>query len=243
MEVVAISAALVGVSTMVTGLQKVAPYLEEKRLPKFVAMRNDWDMIPVLVVHVSEVEMASSHQGARYVIHAKYGSQGHSLRCEAASFSPACSIRHKFSRLIHRRGAFAASADISSTCLFLQNEFIDPVIQLKVRKAGPWRHIVARGSIPLADVKAMGKVDLPLLGESAEKIGRVSIACEGLKMQRQDLVQLVACAGCSEQRDAYLISGFVAKVTGVVVCDDDTSSNTDAAIGVRSNFEGSVCWV
>jgi len=234
-EALGFSAAAVGVVTLSAVVQRAGPYLsDEKRLPKHVAIKDDSAVISVLAVHVCSVEMASCHQGARFVILAKYGSPGDSLRCEVAKFSPASVSRRKISHLIRQRPASGASASIDSTCLFLQSAPVDPVIRLSVREARPWSRSLARGSIPLANLKASGKFDVPLLGKSDREVGRVSIACEALSIRRQDLARVLACAGAIEQRDAYLISGVVPTIAGVVVDDGDISDTEDIAIGVPS---------
>merc|ERR1712187_1059336 len=79
----------------------------------------------------------------------------------------------------------------------------------------------------MGDLSVLGTATLPLLGPSEQEIGRVSIACEVLRVQQDDLANSLALAHVERQTNAYLISGSAPIVQGLLV--DETSDSSEGS--------------
>jgi hypothetical protein len=187
-------------------------------------------LVPVVAVRIRHVEMAPRFAGERLTIHTKYGNRGKCLRCSIARFSPEAPVWPKVSRLTHRRPSAYAHTQLGSTCLFLLNDHVDPVIRFSVRKGGLTGRSVAKTSIPLAVLSQASATDLPLHSRLfKEPLGRVSVACELMEVSAQYLLSTLADACADKQKDACLISGSVPTVPGE--CLAQGSSDGDSSDG------------
>jgi hypothetical protein len=197
-----------------------------------VALEKNLDssaLVPVVAVHIRHVEMAPRFQGERLSIRTKYGYRGNCLRCDIARFSPQAPARPKISRLAHLRPTSDIRTQLGSTCLFLLNDHVDPVIRFSVRTSGPRARSVAKTSISLADLSQPGTTELALRSGYGDKpLGRVSVTCELVEVKAQDLLNTLADARADKQKDAYLVScNFPTVVGELVVKGSSNGDNSD----------------
>mmetsp|Transcript_75800 Transcript_75800/g.190661 ORF Transcript_75800/g.190661 Transcript_75800/m.190661 type:complete len:242 (-) Transcript_75800:361-1086(-) len=227
-SVAAVSAAACAAAARVAGRSEWA---KQVQLPRVLAKTVDGDeVLPLLAVHIRRVELSPQYTGKRLRTHVKYGQKRAALRCETDSFAPALP-EPQAAGLVRIKSATVASAELSSTCLFLLNEIVEPVVRLTVSKAGLPRRDVAKASISLMDLAKGGKVELPLLSASQENIGRVFIGCDVMEVRQRELVRSLALVCADDQSDAFVVAGAETKLVSELVGDlvDGHSDNSDIA--------------
>jgi len=206
-----------------------ADLAKQARLPRILAETLDGDaVLPVLAVHIRLVEMVPRYHGKRCRMHVEYGNKPNSLRSDTNSFSPVVPVPED-GGLVRRRTASVASSEVSSTCMFLLNGFVEPVIHLTLCKTGFQRLNLAKASIPLVDLIRGGEVELPLYLASKEKVGRVFIACDVNEAQQKNLARSLALVCADDQGDAFMISGYATTLAGDPIDENsDGGDTTDA---------------
>jgi hypothetical protein len=185
------------------------------------AVQDTSELVPVVVLHVRHVEMAPRFEGERLSIHAKYGYRGKCLRCDIARFSPKAPMGPKISRK-----ASYVRTELGSTCLFLSNDHVNPVIRFSVRSDGRRVRNAAKTSISLAELSQPTATELPLRSRLSDKpLGRISVICELVEFRAQDLLKTLADVRADNQTDAYLISCTVPAVAGELVVEGSSDSD------------------
>eukprot|EP00443_Scrippsiella_acuminata_P110244 CAMPEP_0115720876 /NCGR_PEP_ID=MMETSP0272-20121206/78779_1 /TAXON_ID=71861 /ORGANISM="Scrippsiella trochoidea, Strain CCMP3099" /LENGTH=256 /DNA_ID=CAMNT_0003163663 /DNA_START=28 /DNA_END=798 /DNA_ORIENTATION=- len=229
MEVASLSVAALGFVCIATSVKKSQDrWAKERSLPRALSdERNGTAPLPVLAVHVLHAEMLKNFHSKRLMLRVKYGFKSQHLRCDTSEFVPELRVQPKISRLVHRQPASQACAELSSTCLFLLSNDIEPILRLSVRRAGIRKCSVAKASVELALLSKGGVADLPLSGPRGEKLGQISIATEVMEVHPSDLAALSALPGAATQRGALLVAGGPPVVEGEVVCGSCDSSLGD----------------